>query len=133
MDDEGSFDDGDPYTTNLYIGMTYMLLQHRPYRKLVRSALNHDHSCGSSLCLLSPPRCHQPVIIVSGRENSVFVCKIGFGFGSASCLQLRKSLTSSLWRHVPAVALLSFKSEAFRSSMFLLQALQALISADSCV
>jgi hypothetical protein len=37
------------------------------------------------------PRWHQPVIFVSGRENSVSVCKIGFGFGSASCLQLRKS------------------------------------------
>lgn len=48
MDDEGSFDDGDPYTTNLYIGMTYMLLQYRPHCKLVHSAFNHDHCFGSS-------------------------------------------------------------------------------------
>jgi hypothetical protein len=34
MDDEGSFDDGDPYTTNLYIGMTHMLRQHRPLASL---------------------------------------------------------------------------------------------------
>ena len=45
MDDEGSFDDGDPYTTNLYIGMTHMLLHHRPYYMLVRSASGHDLCC----------------------------------------------------------------------------------------
>jgi len=84
MDDEGSFDDGDPYTTNLYIGMTYMLLQHRPYRKLVRSALGHDHGCGSSQCLLSQPCCHQPVIlsehVKAARLSATLV------LGLAACL-----------------------------------------------
>ncbi len=71
MDDEGSFDDGDPYTTNLYIGMTYMLLHHRSCCKLVRSAFNHDLCCGSSQCLLSGSHWHEPVV---SSENMKAVC-----------------------------------------------------------
>ena len=79
LDDEGSFDDGDPYTTDLYIGMTYT-----PHCKLVRSALSHDHGCGSSQCLLSQPCCHQPVILSEHVKAALLSATLVLGL--AACL-----------------------------------------------